>query len=228
MANNRNPAGPSASKFYLEGNTLIDNAISNLAVEIHAYNKKYGKKSVLFTGCGAANGTPMIAINLAITLSNLGKTLLVDANLRRGSAMEDGLCDYFRKNTDISKVIRPTNIPELYFAPSGAPVINPAIYLCSDKMEEFVKLVNSKYDHVIIDCPPVIASPDAAAMFIIVDGVVLVCSLNKTSKKQIKRAKDAVAPYADKYYGMVVNSMGEEQYKKLVLWRSYNRRNKKV
>jgi len=229
MANSRKPAGSGASEFYIEGNTLIDNAVSSLAVEINAYKKKYGKKTVLLTGCGAANGTTMIAINLAITLSDLGKTLLVDANLRRGSAMKFGLCDFFQKNTDIEKIIRPSNISGLDFAPSGAPVNNPAMYLCSEKMEEFISLANSKYENVIIDCPPVIASPDAAAMFMVVDGIVLVCSLNKTTKKQIKRAKDAVAPYADKYYGMVVNSMGEEQYKKLILWRSYQaRRNAKV
>jgi len=65
-------------------------------------------------------------------------------------------------------------------------------------------------------------------MFMNTDGIVLVCSLNETTKKQIERARNAVDPYADKYYGMVVNSMMEKQYRKLFIRRSYYRRRGKT
>jgi len=216
MTGIKRQSGLCTADFYSEGNLLVYDAVSDLAVKLHAYKAKHEKKTVLLTSCGASCGTTMIAVNLAIALSRSGrKTLLVDADLRKGSTLEDGLCDYFREKTDLGGVIRPTNLQNLYLAPSGARIEGPALLLCSDRMQEFFWAANSSYEYVIINTPPITVFPDAAALFTNVDGIALVCSLDETTKKQIEMAKDAVAPFADKYYGIVINSMREKQYRKL-------------
>jgi len=224
-AGNSIPAGLGADGFYIEKNSLMYDAVSNLAVNIHTLNKKYDNKAVLFSSCGATTGATMIAVNTAIVMSQSGqKTVLIDADLRKGSVLDGGLCDYFRGAAGIDRIIRPSDIPGLDFAPSGTRIDSPAMFLCSGKMAEFIEMAKSKYDSVIINSPPVTSSQDAAAMFMNTDGIVLVCSLNETTKKQIERARNAVDPYAEKYYGMVVNSMMEKQYRKLFIRRSYYRR----
>jgi len=208
------PAG--TGFFYLEESLLINDAISYLAVKVHSYKKKYGKKAVLFTGCGASNGTTKIAVNLAMALSQSGhKTLLIDADVRKGSVLDNGLCDFLQRGSDFDKVVRPSNLPGLDFVPSGSCEKNSALLLCSGLMADFMGIAASKYDYVIIDCPSVTVSSDAAAMFMNADGIVLVCSLNETTKRQLQSAKNAVEPYSDKYYGLVVNSLEEKKYKRL-------------
>ena len=216
MTANKKHSGLSTGDFYTEGNSLMLDAVSELAVKVHAYKKQYDRKAVLFTGCSGAVGTTMIAVNLAISFSRSGsRTLLIDADLRKGSALDNGLCDFFRGKADLGSMIRQTNLSNLDFAPSGARIESPALLLSSDRMAEFISRAAGSYEYVIINSPPVTVYPDAAAMFGVVDGIALVCSLNESTRKQIERAKEAVVPYADKYYGMVVNSMREKQYRKL-------------
>jgi len=225
MVNKKAPAGLGAEGFYFESNSLMYDAVSNLAVNIKSFNKKFTKKAVLFSGCGFATGATKIAVNVAIVMSRSdNKTLLIDADLRKGSMLENGLSDYFKSEININEIIRPTNLPDMDFAPSGLRIESPAMFLCSDKMAKFIELAKSRYDCVIINSPPVTSSQDAAALFMNADGIVLVCSLNETTKRQIERARNVVDPYLEKYYGMVVNSMPEKQYKKLFIRRDYRRR----
>jgi len=207
--------------FYPEKNVLVRDAVSRLAVKIHDYHTIHGKKVVLVAGCGPEDGATKVAVNLAAALSGAGKkTLYVDADLRKGSKHDDGLCDYFRGDTDIDKIIRPSNLPDLDHAPSGKRIEVPALFLQSDKTSEFILRAKEKYDYIILDCPPVVCYPDTPALFALADGIVLVCSLNNTTKKQLNSAKTAVEPFADKYYGIVVNSVSVRQYRKHYALRS--------
>jgi len=207
--------------FYVERNQWINEAVSNLAVKIHAYKNKYGKKSIILTGCGASNGTTMIAIDLAVALVRSGyRTLLVDADMRtrtkhRSRMADIGLCDVIRGLYSVEETIQLTNVDGLQFMPSGNYNDDPALLLCSRQASEFIAKISSEYDFVIIDSPAVTVVPEASALFMSVDGIILVCALNKTTKKQLQNAKDIIEPYADKYYGLAVNSVDERQYRRL-------------
>jgi len=223
------PAQSENRGFYLEGNPQVNDAITDLAVKLLAYKDRSGKKAVLLTGCGAESGTTMIAVNLAISLSWSGyKTLLIDADMRTRTKSNDrisekGLCDYLFGTSDYETIINRTGIDGLHFVPSGDFTGDPALLLCSGQCLEFINLVKSEYDFIIIDCPPITVVPDAEAMFTSVDGIALICALEKTTKRQLHLAKNAVEPYADKYYGIVVNAVDKSQYKKLYPQRDYYR-----
>jgi len=210
-----------AQGFYIEKNALISEAVSRLTVKIHDYKKKHGKKSIVLTGCSTANGTTMLAINLSVALARSGsRTLFIDADMRtqvkHKSRMADwGLRDVicgFYKSEDI---VKPTGISRLYFMPSGNHAEDPTLLLCSGEASEFIDRISAEYDFVIIDCPAVTVAPEASALFLNVDGIILVCALNRTTKKQLQSAKNLVEPYADKYYGLAVNSVDERQYRQL-------------
>lgn len=221
MNNNTEKPPVKVLGFYIEKNMLINEAVSHLAVKVNAYKRKYGKKTIVLTGCGTANGTTMIAINLSVALAHSGwKTLLIDADMRtlpihKSKMANRGLCDAIvglYKSEDVTKL---TDVTDLYFMPSGNYMEDPALLLCSEQACNFIDKLSNEYDFVIIDCPAVTAVPEASALFMIVDGIILVCALNITTKKQLQSAKDLIKPYADKYYGVAVNSVDERQYKRL-------------
>jgi len=212
---------PDFYNFYIEKDRLVNEAVSSLAVKVHAYKSRHGKKSVILTGCAAANGTTMVAINLAVALARSGcSTLLVDADMRtqpehKIRAADSGLCDVIRGAHALDRAARQTNVGGLHFMPSGSYAGDPALLFCSAQAADFIGRAAGEYDFVIIDSPAVTAAPEASALFMSVDGIILVCALDKATKKQLQGAKDIIEPYADKYYGLAVNSVDERQYKRL-------------
>ena len=59
-------------------------------------------------------------------------------------------------------------------------------------------------------------SPDAQMLVGDVDGIILVSALDGVTKRQVRHAKQKVQPYADKYYGMIINKIQLDLYKKYV------------
>jgi len=210
---------------------LVKEAIANLAVKVHDYKSRHRKKTIVVTGCGAENGTSTIATGLAAALAGADcRTLLVDADLRKHSdtTTDKGLSDAICHGYEINSIIKLTNIDGMHFMSSGIYTKEPANLFCSPKTTEFIATAAAAYDFVIFDSPAVTVVPDAMALFQVVDGIILVCALDKTRKGQLQAAKDMIEPYADKYYGLVVNFVDKRQYKHMFPdYRHYSRKDTK-
>jgi Mrp family chromosome partitioning ATPase len=72
-------------------------------------------------------------------------------------------------------------------------------------MVDLVGELREKADVVIIDAPPVLAASDAAILSTVVDGVILVIDINKTKRREIRRAREAIEAVNGKIIGIVVN-----------------------
>lgn len=211
-------------EFYCNNSQIMNDAIDRIVVEIYAYKKKFGDKSILLSGCGSKSGTTTMAINLAIALSAASwNTLLVDCDLRKGSKfkrlnenIDIGLTDYLADKVEADQVICETNYEYLNYVPSGTASNSPIRLLCSSKMEEFVGSVKDKYDYIIFDFPSLNIVPDANIMFPYVDGIALVASLNQTTKRQLSDARRKVSKFSNKCYGLIINQVDLPQYKKYI------------
>lgn len=207
-------------EFYRSDSQLMNDAIDRLVVRVHAYREQYHKKTLLLTGCASASGTSMLAINLSIALSLAGwKTLLVDADLRKGNRykrlgkeLDRGLSNYLEKPIPLQDTIYATNHPNLSYVPCGASGTSAVRLLCSEKMNTFIAQVSTQYDFVIFDCPAVTVVPDATVLFPSVDGIALIAALENTTKKQLALAKREAAKISDKYYGLIINCVDKKQY----------------
>lgn len=213
-------AAATGIEFYRNHNRQLNDAIDRLVIKTHYYQEKYNHCTVLITGCGAGNGTSMVAINLAIALSLAGRrTLLVDADLRKtrrfkrlGKEVQNGISAYLEGTAPLNEVLYDTNFERLKYAPCGTANASPVRLLCSGRVDEFIAACREQFDFVIFDSPAVTVVPDATILFPAVDGVALIASLNKTSKKQLADAKRAVEKYSDKYYGIIINNVDQQQY----------------
>lgn len=210
--------------FYRSDSQLMNDAIDRIVVEVHGKKHIGGKerKAILLTGCSPESGTTTLAINLAIALSAADwKTLLVDCDLRKGmkykrlnADVKKGLADYLNHKCDLNGIISSTNYEKLDYITCGSEEESPVRLLCSAQMEQFLEEVRNEYDYIVFDCPSLNVVSDANILFPYIDGIALVSSINKTSKRQLQDALDKVEKYEDKYYGMLINQVELSDYKK--------------
>ena len=78
--------------------------------------------------------------------------------------------------------VKQTNIPNLHLVPSGTVPPNPIELLNSEMMTDWLELVKSEYDVIVIDSPPVRAVADPMILANIVDAIVYVFDITKTRR----------------------------------------------
>ncbi len=117
----------------------------------------------------SGEGKTFVSVNLATIISMMNKKVLivgldlrkprVHAILKAGNG--HGMSQYLSGTASFEEVIVPTQIENLWFAPSGPVPPNPAELIGSPKMTEFLIRARSEFDTIIIDTPPVGIVTDA-------------------------------------------------------------------
>ncbi len=171
--------------------------------------------AILVTSSGPEEGKTTTAVNLAITMANAGKkVLLVDADLRKprlhqvfGLKNDLGLSNLLTERTDVTAAVHQTAIAKLSLITSGPIPPNPAELLGSQRMRNLIATLRTGFEFIIFDCPPVISVTDASVLASTVDGIVLVVKAGKTSHRIVNRAKKRLEDVRGKILGVILNSV---------------------
>ncbi len=159
-------------------------------------------KAIIITSPSLGDGKTVTTVNLAVTLAQSGKkVLIVDADLRKpkvhhyfGIKNGEGLTNVLTGDKEIKKIniVEKNDISNLYILTSGPIPPNPAEILNSKKMHQLLEQLKKDYDVVILDTPPVGQVTDAAILAGIADGAILVLASGDTRIDMAKRAKKAL------------------------------------
>lgn len=172
-------------------------------------------KSIVATSSAPGEGKSTVLVNLAITMAQSGKkVILVDADLRKPTINRklnipnsEGLTNVLIQEKKIEECIQPTNISNLYALTSGPIPPNPAEILGSRKMKAIISSLCEAFDMVLIDAPPVIAVTDAQILSTFAEGVLLVASYGCTEKHGLIKAKELLDKVGAKILGVVMNKV---------------------
>jgi capsular exopolysaccharide synthesis family protein len=173
---------------------------------------------LLVTSALPREGKTTAAVNLAVTLAQLGdRTLLVDADLRkpgigRALSLADGkhagLSSYLAGVSSLALVTVPhAAITNLAAIPTGPIPPNPADLLSSRRLGEAVAALRQEYKFIVIDSPPVMSATDAVILSVWADGVLLVVRSAETPKNAFTRTRDLLARVNCRLLGVILNAV---------------------
>lgn len=161
-------------------------------------------KTLLVSSGKPGEGKTSVAVNLATAFATAEKkVLLIDANFRQPHLhglfpkletkpsvknFNFGLSSLLTRQCTNGKAIRSSGIEELDVIDCGPLPANPADLLGSPRMEELLRNQGKKYDHIIIDGPPVLLVSDAKILAGLVDATILVFNAMATRRGAAQRA----------------------------------------
>jgi succinoglycan biosynthesis transport protein ExoP len=179
-------------------------------------------RTIVVTSPTPGDGKSTLASNLAISMAQAGKrTLLLDADFRRPVQHrmfelkdESGLTAVLAGQEPLSKAIRRTVVEGLDLLPAGPLPLNPSELLNGDSFASILEELTQKYDHIILDCPPVVAVTDARILGAVCDISILVLRAGKTTRQGAELARSGLLSVDARLLGVVVNDVprGEDQY----------------
>lgn len=172
-------------------------------------------RHLLITSTGPDEGKSLVLANLAVTLAQTGKrVLIVDADLRLpmqhkiyGMSNLQGITNVLAENVPPMDYIQETKVKGVSLLASGPIPPNPSELLGSERLGTVLAQLEEAYDYVLVDAPPVLAVTDASLLATRLDGVIVVARAGMAQTNRAKEALQQLAGAKAKILGVVLNGI---------------------
>jgi capsular exopolysaccharide synthesis family protein len=118
-----------------------------------------------------------------------------------------GLSNYLAQDDNIALNLQVAVRPGIDTLTAGPLPPNPTELLNSNKMRDTIGQLRDYYDYIILDTPPIIGFSDTIILSQYADGIVIVVESSKTSRQQLKLAKQSLQQAKAKILGVVLNKI---------------------
>ncbi len=175
-------------------------------------------KKIAFTSSIEHEGKTLTCINLAISLAQTGKkVLIIDADLRRpmhknvfelhtSEGFSELLAGIAAQDSDSGRTMAcATKYENLFVLPSGNIPPNPAELLSSPRLHNIIEELERNFDYIFIDTPPIGIVTDTALLIPEVQGHIFVVRAGKARMEGLKRAVDTMGRLGANILGFILN-----------------------
>lgn len=198
---------------FLNGASSEGEAVRHLRTHLINVAGDSAQRTLLVTSAEPGEGKSTIAGNLAYSLAQSGKTvLLIDCDLRLPSLhkMFDvhndvGLSSLLKGEAKWSQAVQKTRIPGVYVLPSGPQPSTPAELLGSAEMVALLAELKPHFNIVVLDSTSLLAVTDALILAPVVDGVVMVICRGRVREGAVRTALQYLKDAKAKLLGVVIN-----------------------
>ncbi|MFH1144814.1 MAG: CpsD/CapB family tyrosine-protein kinase [Candidatus Eisenbacteria bacterium] len=195
-----------------------------LATEIHKLEarlwrqiRKEGQRVILFTSAARGDGksTTVAYLATALGLYPNRRILAVDLDFREPSLnahfqvdVSHGLAEVLGGTCPLKSAILKTDLPSLdLILPTDQE--DPHLLLKTQRFADIFTTLRESYDLILLDVPALMPVADASMLMPLADGVVLVAMAGKTTKAQLRRAREFCVGMEARILGLVVGNLRE-------------------
>jgi len=169
------------------------------------------------TSATPQDGKTITSLNLGLSFSELRtrRTVVVEADFRLPQfthllglePQTPGILDVLQGQEKLSQIIQRVGNDRLHVLPAGYRTCNDAVQLLSGAaMASLLKQLRNKYDHIIIDTPPVLELADAGIVGAFSDDVLLIAQMNRTPRTLIEQAIKTLTSYNAPVAGIIATN----------------------
>lgn len=177
-------------------------------------------QTIALTSCTPNEGKSTTIANLAVVLTQAGKSvLLIDCDMRNPTVHKNfnlsnkvGLSSCISMGTALSDAVQKTSIEGLYALTGGVIPPNPSELLGSEQMKNVLQRAKEQYDYVLIDTPPVMPVTDALIVGRFVDGMILVIASAEVKVEMARDVKNQLVNAGANILGVVLNKVRSEHH----------------
>ena len=180
-------------------------------------------RSIVFTSSVPNEGKTTTTANLAITMAAGGARIcVVEGDLRRPRLLDYmgmdgslGLTNVLIGQAELGDVLQQFAESNVYVLGSGSVPPNPSELLGSAAMIETLRELESRFDVVIIDTPPLLPVTDAAVLSTIAGGTVVVVGAGRVDRDHLARSLQSLETVKGRVLGLVLNlipTKGTDRY----------------
>ena len=177
-------------------------------------------QTIALTSCTPNEGKSTTIANLAVVLTQAGKSvLLIDCDMRNPTVHKNfnlsnklGLSSCISMGTAVADAVQATAIEGLDALTAGVIPPNPSELLGSERMQNILQRAKEEYDYVLIDTPPVLPVTDSLVLGRMVDGLILVIDSGEIKVEMARDVKNQLVHAGANILGVVLNKVRSEHH----------------
>lgn len=188
--------GEVAEEYWDNQTGTFAEAVRTIRTAVVLSNIDKPAKVIVVTSSVPGEGKSTLALNLATAFSQLEKTILIGADMRRPtlakrcnlSPKHPGLSNYVAGSAEFDACIAQFNETALTVMPAGLIPSNPLELLSSNRFRETLDLLKTRYDRIIVDSAPVAAVSDALMLASYADSLLFVVKADDTATTVVQKS----------------------------------------
>jgi polysaccharide biosynthesis transport protein len=198
--------------------SIVHEAYRMLQANLKFTNLDKKVQTIVITSSLPGEGKSEVAANLAATLAQSGKrVLLIDADMRSpsqhhlwGMVNSIGLSNLIVDPEEMADVLQPV-MQNLTVITAGVMPPDPISLLESESMRQILQQVSQRYEYILFDSPPLVGMADAAMLGKLSSGVLLVARPGVVTYSSAAAAQDLLHRSGANVLGLVANGVNLKQ-----------------